>query len=792
MARIETIVMLLASMVSLTIAQHFYPDNFLNILTGSSSYNSKYPPHPPAVQHHQQHHQMYPVHPWVNYPLGQQQQPSGANVINPTANFNTKPLYIDNTSSPCPIIYYPKLTSNKFRVAKNCSNLNLAANWTLILTTNDNFFITELLLAYNQFQYQLPYQVINSYDSLTGVDLSYNLINENLNDLRLIDCSRCDLREMNLTGNLFSRFPTFHNNCMYQLEILRLDKNVLITSIDYSFTYYRMPRLVYLDMSYCSINYINTQLNITLLEQFPRLEYLNLIGNKLKIIYENPFYRLYFLIYLNFEYNQIECVQTNLWLKKFLISRRLYSIELATNLRLNVTYSPTCLGCLTNQTNNILTLPDSSFCTPIYLNSSIPVQQRGNLKVDQGQQIYLDCQAYSIPASDLWWTFNDRVLSKISSQDSPYEFIENFANQPQLNNKTSTLRIKNFNDQLSGVYSCNAWYLDTPNVNKNLIKKIRFNVGLNEVTSKKMGLSAGEIAAIVIGSLLGFLLLCILCGLCAFCCCWKRGFCCCFRVGGGSSNKSSSTTSTTHLFGKGGSRNDLEEISSGFNELNKTKPNYVISTICKSNSYLNEMSGAGECVDPCSGGIIYKKPAVATTSVESVSSWRIQSPTIKKMVTIEETPQLCPINNNDTYVYNVKESIMNNEQQNGHYVDEYGHFYPSDYHKYNHHHHHSQSPCDEEEEHATEHHFHEECYHHHQHQIQQQQPQYEPDLQLVRENFVNQVIVTNEGNTYNIMSPASRKQPTSSQHRYSPPDTTTTSTTTRVVTNSCFKYDSDV
>jgi hypothetical protein len=231
----DTLVLLFC-FVTLT-TQQYYPENFLSIINGN------------------------------NYPY------SDSNF-----NLNNKPIYIDTASSLCPIVYYPQITQNKFRVAKNCSNLNLASNWTSILTPNDKFFITELLLANNQFQFALPYAVINNYDSLTGLDLSYNFINENLNDLKLIDCSRCDLKEMNLTGNLFTRFPTFRNNCMYQLEILRLDRNVLLTTLDYSFAYYRMPRLTYLDLSYCSIKFINTASNVTIFEQFPRLEYLNLIG----------------------------------------------------------------------------------------------------------------------------------------------------------------------------------------------------------------------------------------------------------------------------------------------------------------------------------------------------------------------------------------------------------------------------------------------------------------------------------------------------------------------------------
>ena len=707
----------------LVTGQQFYPENVLNIISANNLAQAN--------------------------PLANKLDPSAYN----------KPIYIDTTSSVCPIIYYPPMIQ-KFRVAKNCSNLNLASNWTSILTPNDNFFITELLLANNKFQYQLPYQVINNYDSLMSLDLN-----------------RCDLLEMNLTGNSFTRFPTFRNNCMYQLEVLRLDRNILLTSLNYSFPYYRMPNLRYLDLSYCSISFINTPSNVTILENFPRLEYLNLIGNRLREIYENPFFRLYHLLYLNFELNQIQCTRPNLWLKKFLQSRKLYTIELATNLRLNQSFSPTCLGCVTNQTFFILNLTDNAFCTDIYLNTSI--KDRKNIIVDSGRSVDLDCQLYSIPASDLWWTYNDRVLSKTVSRNSPYEFIENFSNEPYLLNKTSILRIKNFRDDVSGVYSCNAWYLDIPNLDKNSIKSIKFGVTLNDVYIRPPGLSPGEIAAIVIGALLGFLLLCLLCCLCAFCCCYKRGLFCCFK-----SNDKSSTTSITDLYVVKGK--DFEENSSGFNEINKTKPNYVINTISKSSSYLNEAN--------CDYNI-YKPGQVECSS----SSWHItHSPVLTtKKVIIED--RLCPINNNETYVYNVKESIKTScaeECQNtdmclsdNYEIRRINHQSPASLSQAHHHHHHHHQPPPPQQHHNTCSEFetrhyvssptHHRSHHHH------NRPQ-DRDKLVNDKTFYKQVIITDEGNTYNIMSPASRKQYVSSSPGGEGPHRVITTT------NACFKYDSDV
>jgi hypothetical protein len=556
-----------------------------------------------------------------------------------------------------------------------------------------------------------------------------------------------------------------------------------------------------------------------------------IIGNKLKVIYENPFVRLNFLLYLNFELNQIDCVQPNLWLKRWLISRQLYTIELATNLKLNKSFSPTCMACLSNVTNQIISLPDTSFCTDIFLTTSIAA--RDNIKVDWGKSIDLDCQLYSIPAADLWWTFNDRVLSKTVSQDSPYEFIENFSQNPNLSNKTSVLRVKNFNDNLSGIYSCNAWYLDIPNYDKNSIKSIKFGVSLNEVTRRKMGLTVGEIAAIVIGSILGFLLLCCLCCLFAFCCCYKRGWCCCFPIGG-----KKSSTSTTHLYNSK-ARTDFDEHSSGFTELNKTKPNYVINTISKSSaSCLNENTTN---IAAISTDYLYKPP---TSQVESSSSWRcMHSPvTSKKNITIIEE-KLCPINNNETYVYNVKESIKTSTNFDEHCVNhedvligdnyEIRHCVGSSNNNNNNninypgHMMHPSELVDESTEFETRHFVSSPTHHHHQvyhqHRVSSQLPPYQPsppldshyqhrhyqpqqqqqqqhnghhshhsshqEDQLVHDaNFFNQVIITDEGNTYNIMSPASSRH--KQQYAISPNG----GTARRVVTttNACFKYDSDV
>lgn len=91
------------------------------------------------------------------------------------------PIYVDATGA-CPKLFY-----GAYRVAKNCSGLNLASNYSTL--TIDKYYVTELILSYNNFGTNLPYVEINSYDSLDYLDLSNNQINEFTNDLQMIDCS---------------------------------------------------------------------------------------------------------------------------------------------------------------------------------------------------------------------------------------------------------------------------------------------------------------------------------------------------------------------------------------------------------------------------------------------------------------------------------------------------------------------------------------------------------------------------------------------------------------------------
>lgn len=218
-----------------------------------------------------------------------------------------KPYFIDN-SSACTIYYY-----SASRVIKNCSNINLATN-SSILAVN-NHYVTQLYLVNNSFSLNLPYNLINTYELLHILDLSFNSLNDYTNDLQQIDCSLTCIKQFHLGYNSFSKFPTLHPTCTSVLQVLNLTNNKNIINIDQDFNSYKqMPYLSNLDLSYCSIEYLNMN-NQTILSKFPTLAYLNLTGNRIKFIYSNPFVWSNSLMYLSFENNKIECSMSIYWIK---------------------------------------------------------------------------------------------------------------------------------------------------------------------------------------------------------------------------------------------------------------------------------------------------------------------------------------------------------------------------------------------------------------------------------------------------------------------------------------------
>lgn len=385
------------------------------------------------------------------------------------------PNYVDN-SSVCPKLYF---STN--RVVQNCSSLNLAAKW--IVGNIDSHFVTELILSNNNFKANLPSTEINQYDSLTLLDLSSNFISELTTDLQRIDCKINNFKTFIFNHNSFTQIPLLNSNCMNSIEKIFMNNNKLLVNFDNENTFTNqintqtttktMEKLKYLDVSYCNIEELNKG-NFSILKYFPKLVYLNLIGNKIKYIYQNPFQQLQYLNYLSFEQNNIFCDIDIIWVKDYLRSRNSrICCDTEPVLPINPSiieilpdggigsknYTPTCFSPLTIKNESILTFPNHLFLIYIQLTTTL---ENKEISVNSGDSISLDCSLFSQPASDLWWSFNDRILSKTVTPNSPYHFKENFdsSNAANLLNKTSVLTIKKSTQNLAGKYSCNAFYFN--------------------------------------------------------------------------------------------------------------------------------------------------------------------------------------------------------------------------------------------------------------------------------------------------------------------------------------------
>lgn len=286
--------------------------------------------------------------------------------------------------------------------------------------------------------------------------------------------------------------------------------------------------------------------------------------------------------------------------KEYFLNRNPKILEIFSNGSVSTQlYQPTCYNMLTNMSQSILYSDVSSFYTDIFLSTSI---KNPSISTQTGQTVELDCQQYSIPSSDLWWTFNDRVLSKTASPDSPYEFLENFNQTLNPFNKSSILRIKNIQEKLAGTYMCKAFYFNVDLNQFNNISGLKFQVNVAPgVLINKGVLTEGQIAGIVIGSILGFLLLCLLAFLLVWCCCFRRRLCCFGSRKDNTSTSSSSiiaaksgvhtntlnsrkylTQSSLNSFENSRALTEIDETASGFHDLSNSKPNYVVNTISRS------------------------------------------------------------------------------------------------------------------------------------------------------------------------------------------------------------------
>lgn len=500
---------------------------------------------------------------------------------------------VSTDKEPCPVIYSDYWNN----VIRNCSSLSIAYNPQLFENLN-LIYISDLILSNNQFTATLPVDTIHKYENLNLLDLSTNFINENNIDLPRLDCTCTSLRVLVLNTNRFTQFPMLNTSCFHFIQRIYLSNNKGITTIDDitrfttttsngMLTYRQFDNLSYLDLSYCSLEYLNKNLkNETILRLMPKLKFLNLEGNKIKLIYETPFAFNPHLQYLNFDANQIFCDSKIVWLKKFILSRNITTLSTP-----SAPYKPVCLHELTNSYYSIVALDDTLFYSSIELTTpngtEIVVNKNNDDPNDAKKTVTLQCSVNSRPESSIWWTVDDkRVLEYTSTANNFYELTETSTDPRSNFSKTSTLLLKNLNRNMSGKYSCKSFY----KVNTSLLEMISaqnrfhtkdFAVTINEITGPKK-LQPIELAGIIIGSIIGFLILLLLLMLCLYCCCYKKNYLCLKRFSRKTIEKKNEFSSKSALAGK--ATNFVTD--DGFN--NEKKPNYVVNTISKSMVNLNQ------------------------------------------------------------------------------------------------------------------------------------------------------------------------------------------------------------
>lgn len=487
-----------------------------------------------------------------------------------------------NLQFPCgPIRYNYSLQHNQTTVDNliaiyNCSSLNININPDILNNTydlfNNNFYITDLILSNNQLKSFIYSDRINFYDSLRLLDLSDNLLNENITlDLNKLDCNLLDyFKFLTLKNNRFTRVPILSVACMHQLESIDLSYNRLITNIDHidslGQTY---ARLRILDLSYCSIESLP---NKTQLINMPSLQVLNLANNLIKLIEPNPFLSLAMLRLLDLDSNLLKCDVNLLWFKAFLIGKQLNWLQNET-----IIYRPVCFNELTNRNESIVDLEDSLFYSPIQIIS----QQTNEIYALEGTNINIECSIFSRPESLIWWLYNNLNL-EFSSDKSFFRIDETSTSQF---NKTSKLSLFNVTSKSNGNYTCRAYYkLNSSTIDMTLSKSLTFRLSVapKPETGK---LSAAELAGIIVGSVIGLLLILFLLFIIIYFICYKRRLLC-FK----NTNNKLKSTSTKYLNNSTSATSSRRNFDFDDDEYNTNeKPNYIINTISKANNaYLND------------------------------------------------------------------------------------------------------------------------------------------------------------------------------------------------------------
>ncbi|CAF1082983.1 unnamed protein product [Didymodactylos carnosus] len=260
--------------------------------------------------------------------------------------------------------------------------------------------------------------------------------------LDLLDLSYNDFRQIPLTNITIPTHTPLSILILSHNKIKRLDVNDLKNFLNIN----------RLELSYNKLEYVD----INIIRNLSKLKVFYINNNSLRTLSpssnndNNNNFTLTDNFRLKLSGNPLECDCHLRWLRTNLnrLEYPVYSDD------------PVCEMPKALSGKKIQSLREEQFvCGPIITKPNLTL-----LVASSGQKATLRCDVYSDPAPDVWWTYQNRVISKITSPDNeehhfgPYtlkwQCIRNKLDQCL--NKTSTLTITDIGIEHNGTYNCVA------------------------------------------------------------------------------------------------------------------------------------------------------------------------------------------------------------------------------------------------------------------------------------------------------------------------------------------------
>jgi len=283
-----------------------------------------------------------------------------------------------------------------------------------------------------------------------------------LNDLRYLHITFGPLRQiepralglidralefLDLSHNELQQMPNIHNEQNGNLIGLILSHNQIHRLAMSDVRFY--PRLQQLDVSFNRLQFAD----VSFVNHLKDLKQLFLNSNMLRTLTNNLTFPNNF--HLKLSSNPLECDCRLRWLRNGL-SRLEYPIYHD---------EPRCEMPKALADKKIGTLRDEQFvCGPIISKPDLTM-----ITVTAGEIATLRCDVYSDPAPEIWWTFQNKIIGKMTStMNEPDQHSGSFtirysclssssdSNAATCLNKTTTLTISNIAAEHNGTYNCVA------------------------------------------------------------------------------------------------------------------------------------------------------------------------------------------------------------------------------------------------------------------------------------------------------------------------------------------------